>query len=282
MMRMPSGQLAEVLGRPERPGQAAPAATGRPWVLTYPQEPASGGGSMPRSRGEIVAAAQAAATRAHARGAISEARVRYWTQLAEAGEDVAPVLDQLTATRPPPGGQVAAAAPPPGAGPLYAANPILDEMRAARPALVAAAMADDPSPPRLFGDTDLPPFTASGLDPQVLASLPWPLRRPAAAMAKLSAVYALVEKYTGEAAPMSVVDLGTAGENAAYVAAMSLWLQGNGGGPADRGPQDQPRNRAGQYAAASGDYTTESLHAELFGATGYAPPRPAVPERKFT
>jgi hypothetical protein len=41
-------------------------------------------------------------------------------------------------------------------------------------------LAEDSNFPRLFGGCDLALITASGLDPQVLASLPWPLRRPVA------------------------------------------------------------------------------------------------------
>jgi hypothetical protein len=66
---------------------------------------------------------------------------------------------------------------PPGVAPtLFAANPLLDQMQANRSALVAAAMRDNPNPPKLFDDRDLPLFTASGLDPAILAGLPWPLR----------------------------------------------------------------------------------------------------------
>jgi hypothetical protein len=120
---------------------------------------------------------------------------------------------------------------PPSAAPpedplLYAANPILDELRRDRPALVEIAMSEDPNPPRLFDDADLPPFTASGIDPSVLASLPWPLRRPVAAAHTRADAYALVEKYAGSPG-MARADLATARENADYVQAMSLWLRGS-------------------------------------------------------
>jgi hypothetical protein len=160
---------------------------------------------------------------------------------------------------------------PPGVDPvLYAANPLLDEMRRDRPALVSAAMAEGPNPPRLFGGSDLPPFTASGLDPRILATLPWALRRPAAAMPTLKEAYELVERYGDpDSAGMASVDLAQAPANRGYVEAFSLWLKGQGGGPADRGPQDQLRHPAtGQYtASAAGDYATEAMHRELFGDT---------------
>ncbi len=105
------------------------------------------------------------------------------------------VLDRLA-------GGVYAAGPvpppvvPPGTNPLYySVNQLLDEMRQAKPELVGAAMADDPDPPKLFGTTDLPPFTASGIDPQVLASLPWPIRRPVAEAPTLQAAYELADAW---------------------------------------------------------------------------------------
>ncbi len=90
---------------------------------------------------------------------------------------------------------------------LFAPNGLLAELSRDRPALVAAAKAEDPTPPALFGDEDLPPFTASGLDPRMLADLPWPLRRPVAQATTLSAAYALVEKYAG-VPEMTKTDLG--------------------------------------------------------------------------
>ena len=140
---------------------------------------------MPRSRGERIAAAQEATTRAVARGALTEARARAWVERAET-EDVAPIVDQLAAVRPP---QVSAAMrhAPPGTDPaLFAANPLHAAMKRIKPGLVAAAEQEGP-PPKLFGDSDLPPFTASGLDPQVLARHPWPIRQAMASAPTLKA-----------------------------------------------------------------------------------------------
>jgi hypothetical protein len=54
-----------------------------------------------------------------------------------------------------------------------------------------------PVPPRLFGATDLPQLTASGLPVSALSALPWPLRRPVAEAPTLAAAYVLCDKYAG-------------------------------------------------------------------------------------
>jgi hypothetical protein len=146
----------------------------------------------------------------------------------------------------------------PGGDPLYAANPLLEEMRQAKPELVHAAAAEAPDAPRLFGDGDLPLFTASGLDPSILARMPWPIRRPMAEAPTIQAAYELASRYEGNP-DMARVDLAHDPVNESYVSAFSNWLAGQGGHPADR--------RADSGVAASGRdaYTTEQLHSELFG-----------------
>jgi hypothetical protein len=204
------------------------------------------------------------------RGAIGPERADYWREQAEDGEDIS-VLDTLAAVRGPQpvraGAPVAAASltAPSGADPaLYASNPILFEMQRDKPALVNAAMAENPNPPRLFDSTDLPPFTASGLPPQQLASLPWPLRRPVAEAATLSAAYELVQGTDD----VKLLELRYSQANAPYVSAMSQWLMGSGR-TADGGPQpgSQPRHPAtGQYVKASGAVDREDRSARIAAA----------------
>jgi hypothetical protein len=128
---------------------------------------------------------------------------------------------------------------------------------------VAAAKAENPNVPALFGDADLPPFTASGLDPRMLADLPWPLRRPVAQAPTLSAAYALVEKYA-ELPEMIKIDLTEdlefARANADYIERFRSWLIGSGRTSADQKPG------AGMQASANGQsaYSIEDLHRELF------------------
>lgn len=169
------------------------------------------------------------------RGAVSESRAGYYRALAAAGEDIS-YVDDLAGTG---GGEVYAAG---GVGTtvnppqmphradtdptLFAVNPLFEELSASRPFLVSAAMAENPNPPKLFGDRDLPPFTASGLDPNILMQLPWPLRRPVAAAGTLKAAYVMVEKYAG--APELTRELSTARANSDYLNEFSAWLKGNG------------------------------------------------------
>src|SRR5215472_11793799 len=183
---------------------------------------------MARSRGEIVAAAAAATTAAVARGALTEAGARRWQSRAEAGEDVAGIVGQLAAVLPPRQVAAAMAHAPAGADPaLYAANPLHVQMRRSKPALVAAAEAES-APPRLFGDRDLPAFTASGLDPSVLASQPWPIRRQMAAAPTLAAAYELADKYAGpDGEAMAAADHAHGPANAGYVSDFSRWRAGS-------------------------------------------------------
>jgi hypothetical protein len=222
-----------------------------------------------------------AITDAIARGAITVARAGYWRALARTRGDVPEWLDALTGSEVIAAGQrperpfatvgdgpVAAA--PPGADPaMYAANPLLYQMRRDRPALVTVAMADNPDPPTLFESGDLPPFTASGLPPSVLAGLPWPLRRPVAEAATLKAAYALVDKYAADPA-LALTDLAPARANLPYVQAMSAWLAGG----AELGQEPPPQERS--------PYSVEQLHSELFGDTTFVPPRPAIPVDRKT
>lgn len=208
------------------------------------------------------------------RGAISTARAAHWQQRANAGEDISivgsfpgsPSQARENASH---GGRIAAAVEdwypnageplsmqPDGDAALYAVNPLLTEMQLTKPGLVAAAMRDNPNPPRLFGSRDLPLFTASGLDPNVLSALPWPLRRPVAAVATLRNAYAMVQRYEGSP-EMSRVDLAVRGENTPYVEAFSAWLAGptgSGSGAAYVTP-----------ATPSSDPVATALNGELFG-----------------
>jgi hypothetical protein len=230
---------------------------------------------------------------AMARGAISETRAAYWRTMAASGHDVSALDDLASAHGPQPVrasgglGYVGAVygarpgmppGPPAGAGPMFAANPILAELERDRPALVAAARADGP-PPELFEDGPLPAFCASGLDPSLLAALPWPVRRPIAAAPSLAAAYALWQQYAGpDGDAAGLLDLRYSRENSGYVSAMSQWLMGAGvgrdtnaqppQGPGVRASAD-PADLAGRVRAEtqadSADYVGQALYDELFG-----------------
>jgi hypothetical protein len=209
------------------------------------------------------------------RGAITQESATWWLSQ---GNDAVDTVDMLTgspvlAAAAPwgpqrrvatdgygPAGPVTAASVPPGADPaLYGPNPLLEEVRGLRPELVQAALAENPDPPRLFGNADLPPFTASGLDPVHLARVPWPLRRPMAEAPTLAAAYQLQAKYEDNP-DMARVDLAHDLVNASYVEAFSNWLAGTG-----RHPDDLALPGTGVAASGAAAYTAEQLHQELFG-----------------
>jgi len=223
---------------------------------------------MARTPSEIIQAALM-------RGAITADRAAWWQSRAEHGEDIT-VLDQCAGGifAPPTlgphahhaTGAVFAAAvhaspvyrqsAPGGVDPsLYSPTPLLDQVQQHRPALAAAAMAEDPDPPRLFGTRDLPVATASGIDPSVLASVPWQARRAIAAARTRADAYDLLDKFT-DAPAMAATDPTIMAHNDGYVNAFSQWLAGSGSGPEGSSAQ----------ASATGPYTTEALHSELFGS----------------
>jgi hypothetical protein len=78
-----------------------------------------------------------------------------------------------------------------------ASNPIAAAARAQRPAQVAAAQATGLSEPTLFHSGDLPPFTASGIDPAQLLTVPWQARPTVAAAASQAEAYQLLQEYSG-------------------------------------------------------------------------------------
>jgi hypothetical protein len=232
---------------------------------------------------------------AYQRGAlVSASRAGHYREYARRNGEQAAVelLDMLASVRPPAAGTVHArrgafrvvdaqrpANPRMGDDvSLYAPNGLLAEMSRDKPQLVAAAKAEDPNPPALFfefGNEDLPPFTASGLDPHMLAGLPWPLRRPVAQAATLSAAYGMISKYADQP-EMTKTEVEFARANAPYVEAFRSWLIGSGRTPADQRP-----GAGTPTASANGQeaYSIEQLHGELFaGAPVYDPRRPVHDE----
>lgn len=78
----------------------------------------------------------------------------------------------------------------------YAANPIVDDVAALSPAAYEAATREGQAP-KLFsgGRSDVPPFTASGLDPQLLLKLPYGVRHAAASEPDRAVVLQMFEEY---------------------------------------------------------------------------------------
>jgi pyruvate/2-oxoglutarate dehydrogenase complex dihydrolipoamide acyltransferase (E2) component len=110
-------------------------------------------------------------------------------------------------------------------------NALAEEARQANPALYALASATEPAP-TLFASGDLPPFTASGIDPRELLRLPWRARHAAAQEQERAAVHRIFEACTSSGLTHDDVDLiasewgGTVG-NAEYRQRIRNWLSGD-------------------------------------------------------
>jgi hypothetical protein len=78
----------------------------------------------------------------------------------------------------------------------YGLNPLAQDYRQVNPDTYGVALSKAGPPPKMFsqGTADLPAFTASGIDPQLLLKLPYTARHAAAAEPGLSAVHALFEQ----------------------------------------------------------------------------------------
>jgi len=107
---------------------------------------------------------------------------------------------------------------------LYGRNPLLDDLRQTVPAVYAAAMREGP-PPTMFGTGDLPPFTASGIDPQQLMRVPWFARHEAAAATNPGTVLAMIEDAVTD--PDGVLFQATTAGATEYVERVSAWARGS-------------------------------------------------------
>lgn len=106
---------------------------------------------------------------------------------------------------------------------VMARNPLVDAFRKANPAIAAIAAREAPAP-TLFADGDLPPFTASGIDPQLLLRVAWPARHAIAAAPRETA-FALMQDYMGEP-DMAAMDFGGHPGNVEYAQRVFAWASG--------------------------------------------------------
>lgn len=108
---------------------------------------------------------------------------------------------------------------------LFAPNALLLEAEQAVPEVYELAMAEA-APPTLFNTGDLPPFTASGLDPQVLNGLPWTARHYAASSESKAEVLQMVEDYAEFGDGASILANHEHNGRTAYENRMKTWLIG--------------------------------------------------------
>lgn len=132
----------------------------------------------------------------------------------------------------------------------WAVNPLLDDANQSVPATVAAATVTNGQAPTMFDSGDLPPFTASGVDPRFLANLPWKIRHAAAMEASSVTVLKWVEEFGHD----DTVDMAVGGQWQ-YINRFRDWLAGRWTNPSFKGAD------AATQATADAD-----LYASLFAA----------------
>lgn len=79
----------------------------------------------------------------------------------------------------------------------FALNPFLDDLRQTTPGEVEKATAHDRNVPTMFSAGDVPIFTASGFDPNLLLRLPWSVRHKAALSDNATEVAEIFERCGG-------------------------------------------------------------------------------------
>ncbi|MDR6439093.1 hypothetical protein J2790_004268 [Paenarthrobacter nicotinovorans] len=112
-----------------------------------------------------------------------------------------------------------------------ALNPLYELELQERPHLVEAATSES-LPPTMWATGDLPPFTASGLDPEMLRHVPWQARHAAAAEPDRAKVLGMIENYQG-GNEQEIIGIEHEGL-AAYRQRMNDWLSGK------NRPKDKP------------------------------------------
>lgn len=108
-----------------------------------------------------------------------------------------------------------------------ARNPLLEDLRQTVPHAYTAAMAESGGkPPTLFAAGDLPLFTASGYNPEVLLDLPWQARHAAAAEPDRAKFAAMFEEYAGESGALAaVLEHGEDTQNLEYRRRVAAWAR---------------------------------------------------------
>lgn len=124
-------------------------------------------------------------------------------------------------------------------------NPLLNQVSKTQPAIVQVALTEGPAP-TMWVSGNLPPFTASGLDPQVLNRLPWATRHWAAAEPDKLKVLGVIEQY-GDFEGIEMEHSGLE----AYKQRFSRWMSGI----------DAPKKVESKDEA-------DALYEQMFGTSG--------------
>jgi hypothetical protein len=167
----------------------------------------------------------------------------------------------------------------------YTANPLLQDASQAVPETVQAATASNGDAPRMFsgGTDDLPPFTASGADPDVLLRLPYQLRHSAATDPSAQNVLTLIEQHTNDPDTMLTpgADAATSPGLADYIGRFHDWLAGRWTNPNFQGP-DPAAAAAGDDAVFNSLFGEQDrrLSAQRDAVAAASPPMPRTAEAK--
>ncbi len=142
----------------------------------------------------------------------------------------------------------------------WARNPLLDDLRQVDPVWLASAQRRSPAP-TLFLSGDLPPFTASGIDPSVLLQAPYLARHALASTPTQSEALRLLEEVLEVRDPQEIAlylaygaSIASAGASA-YAERMTRW--------AEEGMPQSSRDAVGDALTAA--YTTRSVVASTPG-----------------
>jgi hypothetical protein len=119
----------------------------------------------------------------------------------------------------------------------YGCSPLVDDVRQASPIAYAAATREAQAP-TLFESGDLPLFTTSGIDPQLLLRLPWQARHPAARAERVDA-QRIFEEYAPNGTPDDALDKAALADmafsddpgNFDYAARVQRWAVGLAAAP---------------------------------------------------
>lgn len=149
----------------------------------------------------------------------------------------------------------------------YAVNPAVDELS---DRFYADAVAVNPNVPTLFESGDLPPFTASGMDPAVLQKLPWHARHAVAAAQTLAEAQRMVDDLSGPDGVLSAQVEGYSRHPGTgdYLARVRQWAMAGGTAAVEREEKAAAaRERAVSAAVAPtvNGQTEEQDYERIFG-----------------
>jgi hypothetical protein len=142
---------------------------------------------------------------------------------------------------------------------VWAEDALAQDAQAAMPETYRLALAESGPPPKMFSDglEPLPPFTASGFDPQLLTKLPYTMRHYVAAATDTAAAHGLFEQYSDD--PMARFDH-EGFSNA--VERMRQWLAGKWESERNPAPPTGPEAEQERADAEAGLYDALFAHDE--------------------